>query len=161
MAPEQGEPAQSASDHESVTTKILTRQAQAALTPLDQADAPPAAPRVARAQLTRDVRQREPIDDLGSLVALAGEEVQTVYFFTDLRGLKGETITHRWTHDGEVMAELNFKVGGDRWRVYSSKKLIPTMVGAWEVIVLRSDGTPIHSSEFELVPPQAEQTALR
>ena len=59
------------------------------------------------------------------------------------------------------MAELNFDVGGDRWRVYSSKKLIPTMVGAWEVVVLGSDGTLIHSSEFELVPPEAAQTALR
>ena len=89
MAPEQSEPAQSGSNQESVTPKISTQQVQAAMAPLGQADVPPATPRVARAQLTREVRQREPIDDLGARVALTGEEVQTVYFFTDLRGLTG------------------------------------------------------------------------
>ena len=99
---------------------------------------------VARATFTNGVADREPLDSITE----ATNDSPTIYFFSELRNLSGETITHRWEHDGQVMAEIPFHVGGSRWRVWSSKNLEPSWVGEWKVSVTRSDGTVIESKRF-------------
>jgi hypothetical protein len=47
------------------------------------------------------------------------------------------------------MAEVPFNVGGPRWRVYSSKKLIAAWTGTWKVEVVDADGIVMHSKTFE------------
>ena len=98
---------------------------------------------VARAQFTTGVVDREPIDALNQL----GTETKTVYFFTELLGLEGREVTHRWEHNGELKAEVNFSVNGPRWRVWSSKELIPEWEGSWEVSVM-SGGQVLRSESF-------------
>ncbi len=99
---------------------------------------------VARATFTNGVADREPLDSITE----AANDSRTIYFFSELRNLSGETITHRWEHDGQVMAEIPFYVGGSRWRVWSSKNLEPSWVGEWKVSVTRSDGTVLESKRF-------------
>ena len=45
---------------------------------------------------------------------------------------------------GDVMAEVSFNVGGDRWRVWSSKTLVPEWRGDWNVIVVDEAGNVLH-----------------
>ena len=99
-----------------------------------------AAPEVARAQFTTEVANREPVDALYTL----GTDRTQVYFFTDLRNLSGHTVTHRWMYLGDVMAEVSFNVGGDRWRVWSSKQLDPGWRGDWNVVVVDDSGKVLH-----------------
>ena len=66
-----------------------------------------AADGVARASFTTAIQDREPADQVGQLTNDTG----VVYFFTELRGLEGQTVTHRWEHGGEVRAEVSFNVG--------------------------------------------------
>lgn len=91
---------------------------------------------VARAQFTTAIEDREPVDSV--------EQIDTsrerIMFFTELEGLEGRTITHRWLHGGEVRGEVEFEVGGPRWRVWSSKDLIADWTGPWTVVVLDGDG---------------------
>jgi hypothetical protein len=68
-----------------------------------------------------------------------------VYFFTELRNLEGTTITHRWSLNGSVMAEVTFNVRASRWRVYSSKTLLPEWRGTWVVDVVDENGSVIAS----------------
>ncbi len=98
----------------------------------------------ARATFTNGVADREPLDSITE----ATNDYRTIYFFSELRNLSGETITHRWKHDGQVMAEIPFHVGGERWRVWSSKNLESDWVGEWKVSVIRSDGTVLESKRF-------------
>ena len=101
---------------------------------------------VARAIFTTAIVDREPVDDLVTLE----NGTQRVYFFSDLRGLAGRLITHRWEYNGKTMAEVTFKVGnGARWRVYSSKNLLPEWTGLWKVVISNDDGNPIKTSQFE------------
>ena len=92
---------------------------------------------VTRAQFTTGVNQREPIDTLERIQA----GTDGVFFFTELTNLGGHTITHCWMYDGEIVAEISFQVGGERWRVWSSKRLLPEWEGVWTVRVLDTDGS--------------------
>jgi hypothetical protein len=100
---------------------------------------------VARAQFTTEIDNREPIDQV---VKVDGQATK-IYFFTDLRNLRGRTVTHRWEFEGEVVSEVKFNVGGPRWRVYSMKSLIPGQSGKWTVFVIDESGWPLHASIFE------------
>lgn len=92
---------------------------------------------VARAQFTSGIENREPVDALQSI----GLDSREVVFFTELRDLEGRAVAHRWIHEGETRAVVDFDVGGPRWRVWSSKDLIPQMQGEWTVEVVDDTGT--------------------
>lgn len=96
---------------------------------------------VSRAVFTNAVVNREPVDQLLRIV----HEARHVYFFTELKGLTGETIFHRWERDGTVVAEVPFEVGGPRWRVWSSHTLATDGYGQWRVSIVSEDGRVIDS----------------
>ncbi|MDH3198654.1 MAG: DUF2914 domain-containing protein [Candidatus Krumholzibacteria bacterium] len=103
--------------------------------------APPPAPAAAsdaikRAVFTTGVVDREPVDQLDSLSTSA----DSVYFFTEVVGMEGEQVTHRWLRDGETMVEVTIDVGGPRWRVYSKKTFLLEWTGTWTVEVLDGEG---------------------
>lgn len=99
---------------------------------------------LARAQFTMGIDGHEPVDAV-QRVTTAHDRV---YFFTELRGLEGQTVTHRWMHDGQVEATVDFEVGGPRWRVWSSKDLLPDWTGAWTVVVVDDTGERLGLQTF-------------
>ena len=44
--------------------------------------------------------------------------------------------------------EVTFDVKGARWRVWSSKTLLPEWLGEWKVSVVDDDGKVLHSDSF-------------
>jgi hypothetical protein len=115
---------------------------------------------VARALFTTLVADREPQDDVSELT----NENVNVMFFTDLRDLQGQTVSHVWKRDGNVMARVPFAVQGPRWRVYSTKNLEPSWTGTWTVTVVDANGQELHSDSFSYVATAtaaepAEETA--
>ena len=100
---------------------------------------------VARAVFTSKIVDREPSDDITSL----SNDEHRIYFFTDLHNMAGQIITHQWEYNGKVMAEVKFKVGeGPRWRVYSSKNLLPEWLGEWKVSVIDESGRTLTTDTF-------------
>jgi hypothetical protein len=80
-----------------------------------------------------------------------------IYFFSDLTGLAGQVVTHRWEYQGKTMAEVKFNVGGPRWRVWSSKTLLPQWTGEWRVSILDGSGNKVGGGSFnytQATPPQ-------
>lgn len=102
---------------------------------------------VQRSAFTTAVVDREPSNNLHKIA----NDVHKVYYFTALSGLAGQTVTHRWEYDGKTMAEVHFKVRGQRWRVWSSKNLEPGWTGSWKVSVLNGSGQVIAEDEFDYV----------
>lgn len=104
----------------------------------------PAVPRVgklARAMFTSGIQDREPVDEIQSV----DRNVMKVYFFTELHGMEGQTVTHRWSYQGEVKAEITFYVRAWRWRVHSSKNLVREWIGDWTVSVVGGNGDIIET----------------
>lgn len=109
----------------------------------------PAPGEVARAQFTTMVIDREPVDEVSSVAS----DIGTVYFFTDLRDFDGQIVVHVWLHNGEVMAEVPFDVGGPRWRVWSSKDLVAAWTGDWTVYVVTADGSVVAKHKLKVTAP--------
>ena len=112
---------------------------------------PPAAPasgNVARAMFTTGVADREPADQITSLK----NDVQQVYFYTELTGLDGQSVAHKWEHAGEVKAAVTFDVKAPRWRVWSSKTLDPSWTGEWTVSVVDASGATLAQGKLTYEP---------
>lgn len=99
---------------------------------------------VVRAQFTSAIQDREPVDKVSNLQ----NDMNRVYFFSEIRDAADQKITHRWEHDGKVMSETSFDIGGNRWRVFSSKTLDPSWTGEWKVSVVDEAGGTLGSSTF-------------
>jgi len=74
-----------------------------------------------RSIFTTRIQNKEPVDDLASVTVAS----QQVSFFTELRNLNGKTATHRWSVSGQVVYTKDFRIGADRWRVWSTKTITP------------------------------------
>ncbi len=120
------------------------------------ADAPPLPEnaRIARAQFTTEIVNREPTNQI---VALDNSHTE-IFFFTDIRHLEGRTIRHLWVYNGEVMSEVVFAVNGPRWRVNSRKELDPSMTGKWTVWVVDETDWPLGASIFLYYPANQQPT---
>jgi len=110
---------------------------------------------VKRAQFTSGIQDREPIDQIDNLLNSVADEdsAKQLYFFTEVAKLEGRTIYHRWQLNGEVLAEIPFEVKSNwRWRVFSSKKILPSMQGEWRVSVIDDQGNTLYSEQFSTYP---------
>lgn len=101
---------------------------------------------VSRAIFTIGIDNREPVIKVDSIDS---GSYTSITFFTELNGLSGHNITHQWTHNDKVMFEKIFEVKSARWRVWTSKTLIPSWTGSWTVKVLDDDRTVLASNSFE------------
>jgi hypothetical protein len=118
----------------------------------EAASTPMAEGSVARSTFTSGIQDREPVDQLSETTA----PNQKVYFFTELKDLDGQAVKHRWLYQGAVVTELDFNVGGARWRVWSNKTMQPDWLGTWTVEVVNGSGKVIASSSIEHKAAPAE-----
>ena len=101
---------------------------------------------VSRAIFTVGIDNHEPVSDVSSINS---ESFTSISFFTELNELDGHNITHQWTFNDKIMFEKTFEVKSPRWRVWTSKTLIPSWTGIWTVNVLDEDRSLLSSSSFE------------
>ena len=99
---------------------------------------------ISNAVFALDIKDRVPIN----IVEETDNSFGKIYFFTNIRNLDGERITHRWIYKDKVMADVSFDINGPRWRVWSSKNLWYTWIGKWKVQVLRMDGSLLYEKIF-------------
>lgn len=110
---------------------------------------------VARAQFTSGIRGLEPINRVtsvfsvnGEVFSLDGRPLPTLYYFTEITGMGGETVIHRWEYQGITVEKVSFDIGDDRYRVYSGKDLPPDGDDDWRVIVTDAQGNVIKTDSF-------------
>ena len=101
---------------------------------------------VSRALFTIGIDNREPVIMVDSI---SPDSYTSISFFTELNGMSGKTVTHQWVFDDRIMFEKSFEVSGDRWRIWTSKTLIPDWTGTWTVKVLNEDGSVLERKTFE------------
>lgn len=103
---------------------------------------------VSRGRFTRQVdrTRREPVDQVCQLPS----DEKRIYYFSDLHKQEGQKFFHLWEHNGREMAKVPLgTVKGPRWRVWSSKNLIPGWSGTWVVKVITKEGTVLHRDQFQ------------
>lgn len=124
----------------------LEQSAEEAAQEATASQSPAGAPEgtIARSTFTTAVVDREPRDSITSLA----NDHRKVYYFTELRGFEGSTVTHRWEYEGETLAEVPFEIRGPRWRVYSSKTLPADRTGEWTVSVVDEMNRVLRTESF-------------
>jgi hypothetical protein len=105
-----------------------------------------AAGEIRRALFTTGINDREPVGIVDSIDSTSDNSIS---FFTEITNMSGQTVTHQWTHLDKIMFEKTFEVKAERWRVWTSKTLIPNWTGTWTVNVLDADSELLTSKSFE------------
>ena len=101
--------------------------------------------KVSRIAVAKEIIDREPAETNN----IFKSDVGKLYCFTEITTDEAPTsVVHVWLHEGETIAEVPLKVGGSRWRTYSSKSLIPEWLGHWRVEVYSQDGILLEAAEF-------------
>ena len=108
---------------------------------------------ITRAIFTSGVQGREPIDTITKL----SNDKNQIYFFSELSNLGGQVVVHRWEYQGKPMGEVKFNVGGPRWRVWSSKTLLPQWTGEWRVSIIDGAGNKVGESSFNYTAPETKK----
>ncbi|MDG2395544.1 DUF2914 domain-containing protein [Candidatus Thioglobus sp.] len=91
---------------------------------------------ISQAVFASSVADRQPVEIITEVTDSLGK----IYFFTNIRNLVGDTITHRWIYQDKIKAEISFNIKGKRWRVWSSKNIWRTWTGKWTVEVVDQHG---------------------
>lgn len=91
---------------------------------------------IARMQLAAGMNGLEPGPPLPLPLRLAPGQGRTVYFFTELRGLSGHTVLHRWELNGRVMQERQLKPTSQAWRGYTALSITGALAGSWRVAAI-------------------------
>lgn len=102
---------------------------------------------VIRAQLTHQIRQREPIGETDR-VLLGGSGISSIYFFIELSGFDGQQLTVGWYFEDRLMTETTLHIGGRKWRTNAKKLLRKRDVGVWRVILRDQAGHLLAERKF-------------
>lgn len=104
---------------------------------------------ITSAALTNKMDGLEPATELTSTEHLTDEFIK-LYFYTDLIGRAGDTLTYTWQRNNKTVARVRVPVGSDRWRNHSSKNISKNMRGDWQVMVKDKKGNLLAKASFTL-----------
>ncbi|MBZ4643156.1 MAG: hypothetical protein PWQ25_1153 [Deferribacteres bacterium] len=100
---------------------------------------------VNRIAIATDIVDREPAGVSETFSANVGK----IYCFTEIVTDKYPTkVVHIWLYDNNIIAEVPLQVNSNKWRTYSSKRILPNWEGEWKVEVYAEDGKLIGSKSF-------------
>jgi hypothetical protein len=106
---------------------------------------------IKRAVVCSGVSNHEPTDSL----TMIPSNTNKVFFFTEIAGLEGKTITHRWMKDGHKVADIRISVASNRYRCHSSRS-VAGKSGSWTVQVLNDEGEQLIERSFTVGSPNAQ-----
>ncbi len=87
-----------------------------------------------RAQLTSNIKQREPLDQLDGVDL---SKLNKLYLFVELQQMQGKTVEVRWYNEQQQQASVELAIGGPRWRTYASKQFDSRSRGQWRVAIFQ------------------------
>lgn len=105
---------------------------------------------VIRAQLTKDIDKNEPVDKLKLPLKIGKKEKLGIYYFAELKGMKGKTIYHEWLLNGETVSKKKVNISSDPWRTASKQVIAYTMNNDWVVRLIDDSGNVLVEKAFNL-----------
>ena len=105
----------------------------------------PASESVTTKTFTTAIVDGKPADDLRAFE----NTVDTIYFYTVLEGLRGQTVTHRWKYAGHIISNADISVTDDPFSTWSSNKMEDNWTGFWTVEVLDKNDEVLGFGTFQ------------
>ena len=99
------------------------------------------------AQVCSAIEERMPSGMADSFKPDVGE----VFLWCKVSGCMDTTVIHHvWYRNGEQMADVELPVRSPSWRTWSSKQILPSWTGDWEVKIVDADGREMKSLPFKI-----------
>lgn len=92
---------------------------------------------LSQARFAMAIADRAPI---GATPVSIPTDHDAVFFFNDVRDGSGQTLQHRWYYQDELISNVTLRIGSDRWRTWSRKRLGKRRSGDWRVEVSTTEG---------------------
>lgn len=102
-----------------------------------------------KAQLTSNIRQRAPVDDINR-ISLAGKSSRPIFLFLHFNKFKGGKIFINWYYRDKRVAKVMLPVSSNDWRTYSSKVLNQNRLGSWRVTATDQSGKWLAEFKFRV-----------
>ncbi len=103
-----------------------------------------------RVQLTSALKNKEPVDEIDSVLYMNEQGLIRVYLFTEMSGLKGKTFYHNWYLGEKQMARVKVPAYSQLTRASSSKFIDRFMKGNWRVEIDDGSGLVVATAEFSV-----------
>lgn len=108
-------------------------------------------PKIVRAVLTTDINDKEPVDNISSIIGVNKDRATKVYYFTEIIDMKGQVLYHRWLRNGQLIFKRKINILGNRWRASTSKMIIYSKAGLWTVRLEDEQGAILNEIKFEVI----------
>jgi len=110
-------------------------------------------PALSRVVLTRELKNKEPGSALPAELVLPESGITKIILFTEMRGLRGQTLFHDWYRNGVRQARVKIPVNVQTQRSFSSKFINTQMTGDWQVKVVDANAILYAEAGFSILAP--------
>jgi hypothetical protein len=107
-------------------------------------------PNVSRALLTYKIYNKEPTGEVVGTVDINSSKPVWVYYFNELKAMKGKTVHHEWFKNGAIVTKHQMVISGDSWRTSSRKLLSASEKGNWVVRLVDEKGRVLNEKKFKV-----------
>lgn len=105
---------------------------------------------IRRAQLTSNVVNGEPVDEVARVIPMTEKGLVKVYLHTETSGLKGRLLFHDWYWKDRLIAHARVPVRQDRQVLTTSKFIDRIMTGPWQVKIVDEHKKVYAQGNFEV-----------
>lgn len=105
---------------------------------------------IVRALLTNDIEKNEPVNTVKLPIKIGRKENLWVYYFVELKGMKGKTVYHEWLLNGDLVSRKKVNISADPWRTASKQVISYTMNNDWIVRLVDGSGNTLNEKKFNL-----------
>lgn len=91
-----------------------------------------------------------PVSNLSSVDSTIGR----VLFYTEINGIPGIPVAHRWIRQGVLVATIVLPVNASYVRVWSYLNVDSSMIGNWEAQVVDINGYVLATRPFQIINPR-------
>ncbi|MCK9397653.1 MAG: DUF2914 domain-containing protein [Methylobacter sp.] len=105
---------------------------------------------VSRASLTYKIDNKNPVGEVVRAVDVSHTKPVWVYYFTELKSMKGMRVYHEWLKNGVIVSRQALVISGDSWRTSSRKLLSVSEKGNWAVRLADEKGRLLNEKKFKV-----------
>ena len=106
---------------------------------------------ITRALLTFKINNDEPVGEIILPMKLSKKSSTSVYYFVELRAMKGHTVYHEWLLDDELITRKKVSISDDRWRTSSRQLFVYSDRTKWTVRLVDETGKVLNEIRFNVI----------
>jgi Protein of unknown function (DUF2914) len=105
---------------------------------------------IVRSQLTHDIEKNEPVDRLKLPLKIGKKETLWIYYFVELKDMKGKMVFHEWWLNGNLVSRKKVNISDNPWRTASKQLITYTNNNDWIVRVVDESRNKLAEQSFNL-----------